>query len=246
MRELGSLCCQPRRQADREPAELLADQALLPGQRRAQQRAQLRQLGEVPQQRPVHQRVVEVAQRPAELGEGDPEGAAQRLIRADRPEQPAVEVAEHVHDAPAQRAGRDHGPRLPVGGGHHPRHRQPGRGRLDVPQHPDLDADHRRIGPQVRELHHVALAAGRPEQEVVVGLAGQPGELAGHAEAGQDGFGGLGRGDGRGRHQPGHVQGGIWCHVTAFRLGRRGTGAGAGNPVRSGSIVGQDAYIICQ
>ena len=174
----------------------------------------------------MHQRVVEVAQRPAEPGQGGPEGAAQRLVRGHRPEQPAVEVAEHVHDAPAQRAVRDHGPRLPVGGGQHPRHRQPGRGRLDVPQHPDLDADHRRIGPLVRELHHIALAACLPEEEVVVSLAGQPGELAGQAEAGLDGFGGLGRGDRRGRRQPGHVQGGVWYHVTAFRFGRRGTGPG--------------------
>ena len=39
------------------------------------------------------------------------------------------------------------------------------------------------IGAQVGELHHVALVAAGPEQEVVVGLAGQPGELAGQAVA---------------------------------------------------------------
>jgi len=187
------------------------------------------QLGHVPQQRPVHQRVVEAAQRPAELGRGAPEGAAQRLVGGDRPEQPAVEVAEHVHDAAAQRAVGNHGPRPPVGGGLHPRHGQRGRGRLDVPQHPDLDADHRRIGAQVRELHHVALVSAGLEEEVVVGLAGQPGELAGQAETGPDGFGGRGRGDRRGRRQPGDVQGGVRGHVTAFRSGgearrpRRGT-----------------------
>ena len=109
-----------------------------------------------------------------------------------------MEVGQEVHDAPAQRAVRDHGPRLPVGGRHDPRHGQPGRGRLDVPQHPDLDVDHRRIGALVGELHHVALTGGRLEQEVVIGLAGQPGELADQAEAGPDGFGGLGRGDRRG------------------------------------------------
>ena len=124
----------------------------------------------------------------------------------DRPEQAPVEVAERVHHAPGQRAVRDHGPRCPAGGRQHPRHRQPWCGRLDVPQHPDLDVDHRRVGAQVRELHDVTLVTARIEEEVVVGLAGQPGELAGQAEAGPDGFGGLGRGDRLGGCQPGHVQ----------------------------------------
>ena len=234
--QLGSLLCQPRRQAGREPGELLAGQVR--GVR--PQRAQLRQLGQVPQQRPVHQRVVEVAQGPAELGQGDPEGAAQRLVGGDRAERAAVEVREHVHDATAQRAVRDDVPRLPADGGHDPRHGQRGRGRLDVPQHPDLDADHRRIGAQVRELHHVALVVAGLEEKVVAGLAGQPGELAGQAEAGLDGFGRLGRGDRRGRGQPGHVQGGVWCHVTAFRTGQRGAGQG-GKPGPFGLIVVQGA-----
>ena len=183
-----------------------------------QERPQLRQLREVPQQRPPHQRVVELAQRLAEPGEGDPERAAQGGIGSHRPEQLAVEVGQDVHDAPAQRAVRDHGPRLPVGGGQHPRHGQPGGHRRDVLQHPDLDADHRRIGAQVSELHHVALAAAAGlEQEVVVGLAGQPGELAGQAEVGPDGFGGLGRGHRRGRRQPGHVQGGVAGAVAVGR-----------------------------
>jgi hypothetical protein len=64
-----------------------------------------------------------------------------------------------------------------------------------VPQHPDLDADHGGIGAQVREFHHVAPVVAGLEQEVVVGFAGQAGELAGEAEAGPDGFGGLGLGD---------------------------------------------------
>ena len=127
--------------------------------RPASERLQLRQLGEVPQQRPPHQRVVELAQRPAEPGEGDPERAAQGVIGSHGPEQLAVEVGQDVHDAPAQRAVRDHRPRLPAGGGHDPRHGQPGGRRLDVLQHPDLDADHLGIGPQVGELHHVALVA---------------------------------------------------------------------------------------
>jgi hypothetical protein len=90
---------------------------------------------------------------------------------------------------------------------------------LDVLQHPDLNADHPGVGPQVRELHHVALLAAGPEQEVVVGLAGQALELvlepAAQPEASPDGVGGLGRGHGDRRRQPGHVQEGITGTVTA-------------------------------
>ena len=124
-----------------------------------------------------------------------------------------------MHDAPAQRAVGHHGPRLPVDGRHNPGHGQPDRHRLDVLKHPDLDADHLGIGPQVRELHHVAPAAGGPEQEVVVGLARQGRELAGQAEAGTDGFGRLGHSDLRGWRQPGHVQ-----HGVTGSLGREGAG----------------------
>ena len=76
MNELGSLGGQPGRHLLGEPAELLAEQALIGGQ----EWPQLRQLGQIPQQRPVHQRVVELAQRPAEFGEDDPKGAAQGVI----------------------------------------------------------------------------------------------------------------------------------------------------------------------
>ena len=58
------------------------------------------------------------------------------------------------------------------------------------------------------------------EEEVVVGLAGQPGELAGQGVAGPDGFGGLGGAGRLGRREPGHIQGGIWGHVMAFSPGR--------------------------
>jgi hypothetical protein len=178
----------------------------------------------------VHQRVVEAAQGAAELGQGGPEDASQRLVGGDRPEQAAVEVAERVHHAAAQRPVRHRGPQRPVDGGHHPRHGQLAVLGLDVPQHPDLDVDHRGIGAQVRELHHVALlAVSRIEQEVVVGLAGQPGELAGQGKANPDGFGRVGRGDRRGRSQPGHVQVGVWGHTVPF--GR------AGNPARSDQII---------
>jgi hypothetical protein len=86
-----------------------------------------------------------------------------------------------------------------------------------VLQHPDLNADHTGIGPQVRELHHVALLVAGPEQEVVVGLAGQALELvlAAQPEANPDGVGGLGRGHGGRRRQPRHVQEGITGTVTA-------------------------------
>ena len=207
--ELGALGGQPRGHLGGEPAELLAEQAGAVVVRAArQERPQLRQLRQVPQQRPPHQRVVELAQRPAEPGEGDPQGAAQGGIGAHRPEQLAVEVGQDVHHAPVQRSVRDDGPRRPVGGGHDPRHGQPGGHRLDVPQHPDLDADHPGVGSRVGELHHVALAtAAGPEQEVVVGLAGQPGEFAGQAVARPDGFGRLGRSHRRGRREPGLVHG---------------------------------------
>ena len=111
--------------------------------------------------------------------------------------------------SPAVSGVGHHSPRLPVDGLDDPGHGQPGRHRLDVLQHPDLNADHLGIGPQVRELHHVALAVGGPEQEVVVGLARQGRELAGQAEAGPDGFCRLGRSDLRGWRQPGHVQRGV-------------------------------------
>jgi hypothetical protein len=135
---------------------------------------------------------------------------------------------------------------------------------------PDLDADHRRIGAQVGELHHVALVVDGPEQEVVVGLAGQPGELAGQAVARPDGFGRLGRGDRRGRREPGLVQGRVagpvavgrylaGRHVAGFfdhgeNLARRGgsarravSGGEAENRGRSAEMIfNGGCYIICQ
>ena len=225
--ELGAQAGQASRQGRREPAELLLD--LRTRGAAGEQGAQPGQLGEIPQQRPVHQRVVEAAQGAAQLGQGGPEGAAQRLAGGDRPEQAAVEVAERVYHAAAQRPVRHRGPQRPVDGGHDARHRQLAVRRLDVPQHPDLDVDHRGIGAQVRELHHVAVVIAGFEQEVVVGLAGEPGELAGQGEAGPDGFGRVGRGNRRGRSQPGHVQVGVWGHAVPF--GR------AGNPARSDQII---------
>jgi hypothetical protein len=81
-----------------------------------------------------------------------------------------------------------------------------------VAQHPDLDADYGGVGALVRELHHIALSSS-VEQEVVVGFAGEAGQVAAQAIASGDRIGGVGLGDGRRWCQPGFVKGvrdGVW------------------------------------
>ena len=148
----------------------------------AEQRAQLGQPGDVPEDLVVGRGVEEAPQRAAQPGGGLPDGPDRRGAERRRRHGLTGQEREQPHRVgPAVRPGHLR-PRVPGGAGDHPHHRQARVDLLDVAQGGRLHVQDRPGVRRVGDLEKETLPAGGVHPEVLVPLACQRGEGARDAE----------------------------------------------------------------